>query len=360
VYGANGPGEVLVGNLTGTWSNNDPVFTGDGVTQLTTATGAAITNAGHAFQLLPVPANTRSSLHFVVGGSGGGGAGSEPSFTLHVSTSPNAPAPAWAAGAGGSGGGGAIALRAGDTFRIVNGGQVLARGGNVQPLLPGSVADSQAAPGGGGSGGSVLMQAGRIADLGSASGAVDVQGGVGGSLSKSSNGSPAFTINSEGGHGSPGFARLEAPGNLPPAALPVLPGPATSDNVTSLQEVDTRTGFRSTFYSTGQPFGPEFVRYEVHALVDGVPVVFSDDPSIGVPARFGQAPIEISLQAGSVDLATGQVDPVTIQPWRAAVVGGVVPGLADDALNGFRYQIVLDRTGGQQVQIDRVIVVFRV
>jgi hypothetical protein len=358
VYGANGPGEVLVGNLTGTWSNNDPVFTGDGLTQLTTATGAAITNAGLAFPLLPVPATTRSSLHFVVGGSGGGGGGCEATFTLRVSTSPNSPAPAWAAGGGGSGGGGAIALRAGDTFRITNGGQVLARGGNIAPGGP-AVATSQAAQGGGGSGGSVLMQAGRIADLGSASGAVDVQGGIGGTLNRTSNGFPSFTVTSEGGHGSQGFARLEAPGPPPPSLLPVLPGPATSDNVTALQELDTRTGFRSAFYSTGQPFGPELVRYEVHALVDGVPVVFSDDLAIGVPARFGQAPIEISFQAGSVDLTTGQVDPATIQPWRASVVGGAQPGLADDALNGFRFQIVLDRTGGQQVQIDSVKVIYR-
>jgi hypothetical protein len=220
--------------------------------------------------------------------------------------------------------------------------------------------NAQAAPGGGGSGGSVLMQAGRIADLGVSTGAVDVQGGIGGLLNAHSSGSPPFNVNSEGGRGSQGFARLEAPGNLPPSALPVLPGPATSDNVTALQEVDTRTGFRSNFYSTGQPFGPEFVRYEVHAVVDGVPVVFSDDPTIGVPARFGQAPIEISLQAGAVDLVTGAVDPGSIQPWRPSVVSGGGTGLADDALNGFRFQIILDRTGGQQVQIDSVKVIYRV
>jgi len=51
---------------------------------------------------------------------------------------------------------------------------------------------------------------------------------------------------------------------------------------------------------------------------------------------------------------------VTVEPWRASVVGGPSHGLSDDALNGFRFQIILDRTGGQQVQIDSVKVIYRV
>ena len=138
---------------------------------------------------------------------------------------------------------------------------------------------------------------------------------------------------------------------------------ATTNNVATLVEIDDQSGFRSNFISTGQPFGPDFVRYEIRAIVDGVPTVFSDDPAVGVPARLGApwlAPIEIRLQAATMDLVTNQVDANSIRPWRINVASGNDPSLADDGLNAFRFQIVVDRSRGQQVVIDQVKVVYRV
>lgn len=360
VYGVNAAGELAVGLVTGTWAIGSPVFNAATAAQVATTTAAVATNQGKPFPILPIPAGTKSSTHFLVGGSGGGGGGSQATFALRVSS---ATTPiAWAAGHGGAGGGGAIQFSAGDLLRVSAGGQILAKGGAcpTAPFTPAS--NSQATPGGGGSGGSILLQSGRISDV---LGLIDVRGGAGGVINRSSlQGPPAgASVNSEGGAGANGFARLEFPGNPLPTSMPGAQPAATANNVATLVEVDDQSGFRSTFISTGQPFGPDFVRYEITAIVDGVPTVFSDDPTVGAPARFGApwlAPIEIRLQAATMDLVTNQVDANSIRPWRINVASGNDPSLADDGLNAFRFQIVIDRSRGQQVVIDQVKVVYRV
>jgi hypothetical protein len=128
-----------------------------------------------------------------------------------------------------------------------------------------------------------------------------------------------------------------------------------------LSELDSRTGFQSLFRSTEQAFGPEYVRYEIRAWVDNQLVVFSDDATVGTPALPGLAPIEAYFQAATIDLGTGQVVPNTERPWRQYVGSfGGNQSLADDALNAFRFQLILDRTFGQTVEVESVKVVYRV
>ncbi len=367
VYGANdATGEVYVGLVTGTWLVNDPILSVAGL-QLATVTGNLQTNAGNAFPVFPIPAGAKSTQHFLVGGSGGGGGGSQATFALRVSSA-STPI-AWAAGAGGAGGGGAIALCAGDELVIgastpagAQNAQVTAKGGkcSAAPLTPASV--SQAAPGGGGSGGSVVLQSGRVASV---IGLVEVLGGVGGTINRSTlQGPPAgANVSTEGGTGATGFIRLELPGSPTISALPNALPPATSVNVAPLTEQDDRSGFRSNFISTGQPFGPDYLRYEIYALVDGVPRTFSDDPAVGQAASFGGpsfAPIEARFQAATMDPLTNQIEANSIRPWRVTVRASQDPSLADDGLNSFRYQIVIDRSTGQTVVIDKVKVIYRV
>jgi hypothetical protein len=191
-------------------------------------------------------------------------------------------------------------------------------------------------------------------------GTVNVSGGNRGLL-EMENVSLQASAEITGGAGSPGFVRFEAPGTLVPAtALPNMIPAATAANVATLTDTDLRVGFQTEFYTTGQPFGPDWVRYEIEALVNGVPTVFSDDPARGTAASVGLAPIEIYFQGGRMDLTNNTIVPGTIKPWRSRVKGSATePSLADDALNAYRFQVLLDRTMGQQVVLQTVKVFYR-
>jgi len=309
---------------------------------------------GLAFPLLPKPAGTTSLLHFLVGGAGGGGAASSPLFSNTFQRT-------WAPGCGGGGGGGAMALRAGSTLRLGNLAQLLASGGSCGQTTGTGVTVSLGPPGGGGSGGSILLQSGNLVEL---TGLIDVRGGTRGRLDRSTSVTPAQGGGSaevNGGDGRPGFIRLEVPTNPTTLLLPNAQPAATADNVALLTDEDPRVGFQSEFYSTNQPFGPEYVRYEIEARVNGVTTIFSDDPSVGVPARSATAPIEAYFQAARIDLTTGTIVPGTTRPWREQVGGfGGATSLADDSENGFRFQILFNRTLGVNVVIERVTVVYQV
>jgi hypothetical protein len=313
---------------------------------------------GAAMQLFPYPVAgaQKSSLHFLVGGAGGGGSASNASFCLNLAT-----ATAWAPGAGGGGGGGAIALRAGDSLRLAASGRILAPGGWAANSPVGPAVGPQVAPAGGGSGGSVILQSGAGTEV---VGLIDVRGGHGGDFLRQSN--PPLTppqgaiIQIDGGDAAPGFVRFEKPGNPTPGELPGMQPPATAQNVATLDEQDDVVACRSKFYSTGLIFGPQYVHYEIHAVVDGVPTVFSDDPAVpnSVPALPG-APVRALWQAATLDLATG--DPITVRPWRTSVRSSSLQvGIASDGLNGFRFMIMIDRAFAQSITIDSVTVLYQV
>lgn len=353
--GGGGGGLVVPGGIGRAVSNQaDP--SGNGATRADFL--GPNSAGGGSFPIYTVPAQTLSSRHFLVGGSGGGGGGSHAALMTKVLA--QSPTGNWAAGNGGGGGGGVIALRAGNVLRLGANGRVSAAGGGAGTSPTTQTAVAQSAPGGGGSGGSVLLQSGGAAEI---LGTVDVRGGAAGLLFRGTLATPnpnGGTVRVEGGAGSVGVLRLEAPGAPNVSLLPNALPPASASNVATLDESDTRVGFQSTFYSTGQPFGPEFVRYEIRALVNGQPVLFSDDPSIGIPARPGFGPLEVWWQGVRMDIQTGAIDEVDLlsRPWRPAVGFGV-GSLALDGRNAFRFQLLLDRTNASDVVIESVKVVFR-
>ena len=317
--------------------------------------------AGPAVQVLPFPTGsglTRSSLHFLVGGAGGGGAGSHACMTLSLSRS-------WAQGCGGGGGGGAFALRAGRGLRVAAAGRLLARGGSaVNNNVATGASGATPAPGGGGAGGSIVLQSGN-ADEVDLQGLIDVRGGDGGIFNRlSSGGTPAGTppagsrVEIEGGDGGSGFVRLEVPGTPTTALLPNAQPAAVADNIAPLQEVDTVVSCTSKFYSTGLLFGPEYARYEVHAVVDGVPVVFSDDPAVSTQQAAVGAPVRALFQSARISLSTNEV--LEIGPWRTSVRSTPnQTGIASDAFNGYRFMLQADRAFGANITIDKVIIVIR-
>lgn len=307
---------------------------------------------GTAVQFFPFPpasGSTKSSLHFLVGGSGGGGAASNAALSINV-------APSWAAGQAGGGGGGAIGVRAGDALAFGPAARVLANGGTAANTANGGT--SAPAPGGGGSGGTVLLQSGRLVDV---SGLINVLGGTGGSYNRTAGGSaPAgAAVTIAGGNGSNGFIRLEAPGTVSTALLPNTTPAATTDNVGVLTETDDRVSCRSNWYSTGLVFGPEFVRYEIHATVNGQAVVYSDDTTVSSVAAGGpNAALDLYLQAAQLDVSSGAV--LQSRPWRKSVITTATQvGIASDGLNGYRFVLVQDRTNAATVTVDKFVVVYR-
>jgi hypothetical protein len=308
---------------------------------------------GTAVGLFPFTpsATNRSSLHFLVGGAGGGGAGSHACLALHLVRT-------WTIGGGGGGGGGAIALRAGNQLRLAPSSSVLAQGGST-PNSSGLATSAQPAPGGGGSGGSVVLQSGNLVEI---SGQIDVRGGTGGTFNRFANGSPnqvpnSATVQIAGGNGSSGFVRLEVPGSPTTALLATMQPAPVPENVAPLVERDDAVSFRSKFYSTGLLFGPDYLRYEIHATVDGVPIVYSDDPAVSnIPALQGAA-LRVLFQAATLDPVTGL--PIETRPWRTSVrTSGNQIGIASDGLTAFRFALVLDQTVSQNVTVDRVAVFY--
>ncbi|MCU0864793.1 MAG: Ig-like domain-containing protein [Planctomycetes bacterium] len=332
-------------------------------TPLATAIGPPAAGGG-AVQLLPFPpvpptaGLTRSSLHFLVGGSGGGGSASHACMSGQTIRS-------FAPGLGGGGGGGAMALRAGRELRLSTVARLAARGGSaISNLGPTATASATQAPGGGGSGGSIVLQsAGDVQLLGP----IDVRGGAGGDFNRISTfptGSPGTapigaTVVIEGGDGSDGFVRLEVPGSPSTALLStMLPAPV-ADNVAPLVERDDVVGTLSKIYSTGRLFGPEYVSYEIRALVDGAPVVFSDDPAISTQEATGSSPVRALFQAVQVNISTGEV--LQTGPWRTAVRSTLnQAGISSEGFNAYRFWLFVDRAFANDIRIDRVVILTRV
>ncbi len=265
---------------------------------------------------------------------------------------------AWASGAGGGGGGGAVALRAGNALSLGAISALRAAGGSAGSRSSNLVTSARPAPGGGGSGGSIVLQSGGAVDL---MGEIDVRGGAGGDLDISTSAPyqlpQGAAVHTEGGDGGDGFVRLELPGSPTTALLPGMQPAAVAANVAPLVEVDPLASMQSRFYPTYVTPGPSYVRYVVEALVDGVPRVFSDDPSVSLLIASVGAPLQIWLQGARLDPLT--MDPIELGPWRPAVRSAPgTPGLDADDFEAFRFRLVVDRTLAASVTVQRVQVVY--
>ena len=310
---------------------------------------------GAQMQLFPFPPASglsRSSEHFLIGGSGGGGAGSNCTLSLNV-------APGWAPGAGGGGGGGAIALRAGGLLRVAPDAKVLANGGTALDYVSlTSSASAQVAPAGGGSGGSIVLQSGGVGEI---QGEINVEGGQGGFFRRQGASGifpQAGVIEIQGGDGSPGFVRYELPTAPDVGDLLTMVPAATADNVGPLEEADALVSMRSLYYSTGLIFGPAFSHYKIEATVDGLPVVYSDDPSVSNLEAGPLAPVRVLFQAANLDIVTGEV--LATRPWRSSVrSSSTQTGIASDGYNGYRFMLFFDRGLATNVTIDRLTVVYQ-
>lgn len=324
----------------------------------TTAAGtnpnyAAIQTGGNPFDILPLPSPLPSDFsslnHFVVGGSGGGGGGS------HAWGTQNFAAGYYVAGSGGSGGGGAMALRVGGDLTIASTARLFAKGGDGV-LITGDTPTTTnqdaswgvSSPGGGGSGGSFLMQAGRNLVC---NGQVDVRGGPGsttGSISLNGTTPAPFNIISQAGSGAPGFYRLEAGAGNPVFGGTAQPAFNAATNAGPLTDRDPLSGGMSKWRSSGRFFPPQWLRYELDVDLDGngsIDVTFTDSGAAGtVKANDPAGPVRILFQGARLNQAGTEPLPGVLPTWRDGVGSTAGAGINLDSVTGFRFQLLFNRT----------------
>lgn len=312
------------------------------------------TTGGVAFPLLPFPttppAGYQSIDHYLVGGSGGGGGGSHSFGILTVLTDD------FMAGHGGSGGGGAIALRCGGDLLIASTGQILVRGGRGVVINGDNPATTTAdvdfgvsSPGGGGSGGSILLQAGKALTM---QGLLDASGGAGSRVSNVSVFSTAPTqisVVAQAGAGSNGFYRVEAGGALTfTGSINTVPVYDQATNSGALTDRDDRSGDVSKWIGTGEIFPPTWQYYELDVDPDGSgPLPITTYTDTGAPgtlkANDPAGPVTVQFQGARI----GQdgITPIegTVKAWREGVGTGAGPGIQQDSVTGFRFQLLYNR-----------------
>ncbi len=334
--------------------------------QGTTIIPAANSPGGSAFPLFPLPGAMSSLDHFLVGGSGGGGGGSHPFAALT-----GQPAP-WKAGAAGMGGGGAFAIRGGASINIGASAFLSAQGGSgviingddpttpTVELVTSPTSWGVAAPGGGGSGGSLLVQA--SGDL-SVEGAVDVRGGTG---SRVQNVQPvSVNFQTEAGNGADGFYRFEAGGTLNVPGTGFQPAINPAENTGVLTDRDAASGSMSLWRGSGLVFPPTWVRYEleVDVLGDGSDVrLYSDDRTL--PNWTGVAddpfgPVRVKFQGSRINTTTNQPIEQTEGPFRDYINELEGASLNLDAATGFRFVLLFNTQLFPQAVVRRIAVVAR-
>jgi hypothetical protein len=309
----------------------------------------------------PLPSGFTSLNHFVAGGSGGGGGGSHAYGTRTGQGS-------YVAGSGGSGGGGALALRVGGDLNIAAGAALRATGGpgvlitGDDPNFTGPDANwGVSSPGGGGSGGSFLLQAGRNVTIG---GQLDLAGGAGsrtGSISILQSGVPPapvpapFNITSQGGAGAPGFFRLESGAGSPVFTGTSVPTYNAAIHAGPLTDRDPLSGGMSKWRGSGpnfpsQFFPPQWQRYELDVDLDGdgtVDIVYTDSGLPGtMMANDPNGPVQILFQGAVLNQAGDAPLPGEVKPWRYGIGSGGGPGIFLDSVTGFRFQLLFNRAAG--------------
>jgi len=303
---------------------------------------------GSAVDVVSLSPLGRSSLqHFLLGGAGGGGGGAH---TYYRALGEDL---LWCAGGAGGGGGGALLLRVGrdlvtgiDSRIDVSGGA----GATVTALRP--LRNGPATVGGGGSGGTVLMQTGTDYNL---AGTVRTLGGAGGAVNVNlGTGANSDHLTQSGGAGSNGYVRVEAPTPPSPSNIGVLVPPATAANVGQLTDRDTVVALQSQFLPLSDIFPPNWTGYELEAVIDGVPIVYSDNPALGSGQRAVPftGPVGLVVQAGHED--NGNF--VAAGPWRQFVgaFGGSAGSINDDGPVAVRFQLVIDRSRAASIVISKL------
>lgn len=324
--GGSGGGYQSVGGIA-----SQPVYTGSGTGSIV---AGGIVPAGLGFDVHPFPPSPGySSLeHYSVGGSGGGGGGSHSYGIIAIGN----PLIKFMSGHGGTGGGGVLVIRSGSGLQVS--GELSSRGGDAA-LITNAGFLGTSSPGGGGSGGSIVLQSGSSTVV---TGAIDTRGGHGGQVGFMSN--PLQSASAQAGDGSPGNIRLEGAGvSMTGVSVPPYNNQMQGGLV---NDIDVLTGSRSKWLRPASLGLPVYVRYELLVAVDGLPVLYSDDPDVSpLLADDPSGAVMVRFQGARVDAITGNAVAGTEGPWRTEVGGGVGSVNADRA-EGVRFDMVMNKAAG--------------
>jgi hypothetical protein len=290
--------------------------------------------------------------HYIAGGSGGGGGGSAPGGSIKSIVNDR-----WRAGRAGGGGGGAIGLRLGRGLDVLLTGRIEARGGSGAFDQSNFSIRGMMTPGGGGSGGALFLQVSLATNN---TGKISVAGGAGG-VTVGNGGDQVYSgMRAVGGGGSNGILHFETAldpngynvGTTIPSKPPVVRfDPKDRDKLVSVS---------SLWYPTNLLFRPEFLRYEIEALVDGKPVTFSDDPRAR-PLAGGAGPLlRFTVQGATLTIGTnGKFVPksgTTVTPWLPYVGPFSNPSLFSSGKNGYRFELTIDHSLGKAVVVKKIAV----
>ncbi|MCA8968124.1 MAG: hypothetical protein KDC95_00020 [Planctomycetes bacterium] len=280
-----------------------------------------------------------SALVYLVGGAGGGGSGTH--SASQVTPFANEPLQ-WSPGSGGAGGGGILHMVIGGDLFVALKGSLLLRGGDGQRFDCDLYNFTNPAPGGAGSGGSLLVQLGGFVDI---RGRIDATGGNGGRYASLNF---PLSVDSISGAGGDGLVRIESD---PPPLLAQLLGvrpPLRPDNIGTLamDDEERRSVAVTKFYDTEQWYAPEFVRYELDATIDDMPITFSDDASVGRIAGDGEV-IELFVQGVKIDPYTKEPEAGTESVWHAHTIAN----LGSSRSTAFRVMLRFDLRSGRRVVV---------
>jgi hypothetical protein len=166
-----------------------------------------------------------------------------------------------------------------------------------------------------------------------------------------------FSTDSRGGDGGDGAFRLELPGGGDRSRLGNTRPPVTDASVAALTftEREPVTGVRSNWYAVPGNRSPRFLRYEITARIGQTPIVYSDDPAIGVRAAPGQA-VRFYVQGAKLDPQSGL--PISLGRWTPYVGPFAAGNLNETEPNGVRFTLLFDRAVGAAT-IERVVIRFQ-
>ncbi len=309
---------------------------------------APLPAGGVMFDPFPIPTSGDPELslnHFLIGGSGGGGGASCAFGTIFATGD------VYIAGHAGSGGGGAIGLRVGADLTVGAAATLEAKGGEgavIDGRPEGSTASTGdwgiSSPGGGGSGGSFVLQAGG--DL-TVNCPIDTSGGDG-SVNDNVGLTNVQAFETVAGAGAPGFYRLEAGGTLTfNGQAGSVPTYDPSLNSAVLTDRDTFSGCQSKWYGTGQVFPPAWLSYELDVDTNGdgiVDITYTDTGDPGTQAANSPSlPVRIQFQGAQLTQQTNEPIIGTVGLWRDGIGSGAGQGIGLDSPTGFRFQILFNR-----------------
>lgn len=153
---------------------------------------------------------------------------------------------------------------------------------------------------------------------------------------------PLQAVTAQAGNGANGNIRMEARSTVQVQGT-TTPTYQPQQDLDPLNDVDALTGSRSKWMRPASTNLPVYLHYELLVEVDGLPVLYSDDPTISPLAANDPAGIVmLRLQGAQTNAMTGNAIPGTEGPWCTKIAG--FDSLNTDRAQAVRFDIVMNKS----------------